>query len=278
MTVRPAATLLALGGASWPRLGSDGAWADDPARAGVPVAPLRPANCGFAARLVRRSSATRFAGAAAEADRRHASGPDRARRGGHHRGRASRAAWSTPCPRRCATRSSGTAPRRCCSTSARTSTRPRSRSRMGGPRHLARQCAAPRRPVRRRRRPGARSSAGRRRQAAAAVADRPRARSTARSRPPAASRSPPWTSVSCCARRPGVFAAGEMLDWEAPTGGYLLQACLQHRMARGRRRARLARSGAPTRREHFTRGLIRIKAPLASATHDVVCPCYRGKK
>ena len=26
-------------------------------------------------------------------------------------------------------------------------------------------------------------------------------------------------------RRPGVFVAGEMLDWEAPTGGYLLQAC-----------------------------------------------------
>ena len=26
--------------------------------------------------------------------------------------------------------------------------------------------------------------------------------------------------------RPGVFAAGEMLDWEAPPGGYLLQACL----------------------------------------------------
>jgi predicted flavoprotein YhiN len=24
---------------------------------------------------------------------------------------------------------------------------------------------------------------------------------------------------------PGVFAVGEMLDWEAPTGGYLLQAC-----------------------------------------------------
>ena len=26
--------------------------------------------------------------------------------------------------------------------------------------------------------------------------------------------------------RPGVFCAGEMLDWEAPTGGYLLQASL----------------------------------------------------
>jgi predicted flavoprotein YhiN len=25
--------------------------------------------------------------------------------------------------------------------------------------------------------------------------------------------------------KPGVFVAGEMLDWEAPTGGYLLQAC-----------------------------------------------------
>jgi predicted flavoprotein YhiN len=27
-------------------------------------------------------------------------------------------------------------------------------------------------------------------------------------------------------RLPGVFVAGEMLDWEAPTGGYLLQACM----------------------------------------------------
>ena len=26
--------------------------------------------------------------------------------------------------------------------------------------------------------------------------------------------------------RPGVFCAGEMLDWDAPTGGYLLTACL----------------------------------------------------
>ena len=25
---------------------------------------------------------------------------------------------------------------------------------------------------------------------------------------------------------PGVFVAGEMIDWEAPTGGYLLTACL----------------------------------------------------
>jgi uncharacterized flavoprotein (TIGR03862 family) len=48
-TDRPGATILALGGASWPRLGSDGAWAELLGRAGVALAPLRPANCGFRA-------------------------------------------------------------------------------------------------------------------------------------------------------------------------------------------------------------------------------------
>jgi Predicted flavoproteins len=32
---------------------------------------------------------------------------------------------------------------------------------------------------------------------------------------------------------PGVFCAGEMLDWEAPTGGYLLTACLASGKAAG---------------------------------------------
>jgi uncharacterized flavoprotein (TIGR03862 family) len=35
-------------------------------------------------------------------------------------------------------------------------------------------------------------------------------------------------------RLPGVFVAGEMLDWEAPTGGYLLQACLSTGVAAAR--------------------------------------------
>lgn len=43
---RVAATVLALGGASWPKLGSDGSWAAIIARAGIAVAPLRPANAG----------------------------------------------------------------------------------------------------------------------------------------------------------------------------------------------------------------------------------------
>jgi uncharacterized flavoprotein (TIGR03862 family) len=40
-------TVMALGGASWPRLGSDGAWTDILARDGVAIAPLKPSNCGF---------------------------------------------------------------------------------------------------------------------------------------------------------------------------------------------------------------------------------------
>jgi uncharacterized flavoprotein (TIGR03862 family) len=43
------ATVLALGGASWPRLGSDGGWVAAIAGAGIKVAPLVPANCGFVA-------------------------------------------------------------------------------------------------------------------------------------------------------------------------------------------------------------------------------------
>jgi uncharacterized flavoprotein (TIGR03862 family) len=45
--VQPDATVLALGGASWPRLGSDAAWTEALAGAGVAITPLRPANCGF---------------------------------------------------------------------------------------------------------------------------------------------------------------------------------------------------------------------------------------
>jgi uncharacterized flavoprotein (TIGR03862 family) len=40
-------TVLALGGASWPRLGSDGAWAEILAARAVQISPLRPANSGF---------------------------------------------------------------------------------------------------------------------------------------------------------------------------------------------------------------------------------------
>ena len=51
--------------------------------------------------------------------------------------------------------------------------------------------------------------------------------------------------------QPGVFAAGEMLGWDAPTGGYLLTACL----ATGRAAARGALAWCAA-----------LPAPLAAAT------------
>jgi uncharacterized flavoprotein (TIGR03862 family) len=41
------ATVIALGGASWPRLGSDGAWVETLSSKAVTILPLQPANCGF---------------------------------------------------------------------------------------------------------------------------------------------------------------------------------------------------------------------------------------
>ena len=67
---QPRAVLLALGGASWPQLGSDGAWLPWLAARGVDLAPLQPANCGFD---VRWSGyfAQRFAGAPVKSVRLH---------------------------------------------------------------------------------------------------------------------------------------------------------------------------------------------------------------
>ena len=47
ITVEADATILGLGGASWPKLGSDGTWVKNLQDQGVDIAPLRPANCGF---------------------------------------------------------------------------------------------------------------------------------------------------------------------------------------------------------------------------------------
>uniref|UniRef100_B0T061 HI0933 family protein n=1 Tax=Caulobacter sp. (strain K31) TaxID=366602 RepID=B0T061_CAUSK len=61
-TVRPRATILAVGGASWAKLGSDGAWAPLLAARGASLAPFRPANVGFAVTWT-KVFRERFAGA-----------------------------------------------------------------------------------------------------------------------------------------------------------------------------------------------------------------------
>lgn len=47
ITINPEATILALGGASWPKLGSDGAWVPLLDGQCIDIAPLQSANCGF---------------------------------------------------------------------------------------------------------------------------------------------------------------------------------------------------------------------------------------
>ncbi|KPY03880.1 family flavoprotein [Pseudomonas coronafaciens pv. garcae] len=63
LALKPAATLLALGGASWARLGSDGAWLPWLQAKQVDVAPLQAANCGFEVSAWSDLLRSKFAGA-----------------------------------------------------------------------------------------------------------------------------------------------------------------------------------------------------------------------
>lgn len=63
LSIAPAATLLALGGASWARLGSDGAWLPVLEQCGVEIAPLQAANCGFEVLAWSEFLRSKFAGA-----------------------------------------------------------------------------------------------------------------------------------------------------------------------------------------------------------------------
>ncbi|WP_028620784.1 TIGR03862 family flavoprotein [Pseudomonas sp. Ant30-3] len=62
-TLSPDATLLALGGGSWSRLGSDGAWMLALENQGVGLAPLQPSNCGFEVQVWSELMVSKFAGA-----------------------------------------------------------------------------------------------------------------------------------------------------------------------------------------------------------------------
>ena len=62
IAVKADAAVLALGGASWARLGSDGAWAPWLQARGIDVAPLLPANCGFDGAGWSEHFSSRFAG------------------------------------------------------------------------------------------------------------------------------------------------------------------------------------------------------------------------
>lgn len=248
------ALLLALGGASWPRLGSDGAWVPWLAARGVEIAPLQPANCGFD---VGWSDyfAQRFAGAPIKSVRLHfdaAQGRHFDQQGefvitntgveGSLVYAASSLIRDTIAARGAATIYLDLVPGR---DEARLATAlAKGRGARSLPNHLREQTGLA----------GAKAALLRERWPADELARR-----VARSPADLARELKAWPLVLTAARPideaissaggvrlealdahlmlralPGVFCAGEMLDWEAPTGGYLLTASMASGLAAGR--------------------------------------------
>lgn len=229
---RPDAAILALGGASWPRLGATGDWVGRLAARGVAVAPLRPANCGvvigWSAPFRARFSGAPLKTVALSFEARTVRGEAMIAAYGLEGG----AVYALSAPLREAVARDGRAV-------LRIDLRPDLSED-----HLAARLSRPR---------GAESVSNFLRKAAglppvavnlireahggrlpdglaAAIKSvelvvtgtqgLERAISTAGGIA--------WSEVDetlMLKRLPGVFVAGEILDWEAPTGGYLLQAC-----------------------------------------------------
>jgi uncharacterized flavoprotein (TIGR03862 family) len=232
--IRPDATLLALGGASWPRLGSDGGWVPLLAAREVAISPLRPANGGFALAWSPQMK-QRFAGQPLKrivirCGDETAAGEAMIDPEGIEGG----AIYALSAPIREAIERDGTAvlsidlrPDLTVSElAARLSKRRKGETQSN---HLRK--AAGLAPV---------ASALLRDAAGAALPDEPEALAALIKAAELRLEAPmPIARAISTAggilrdevdagfmlkRLPGVFAAGEMLDWEAPTGGYLLQA------------------------------------------------------
>ncbi len=241
--VRPAAAVLALGGASWPRLGSDGAW---PALLpGVGVSPFHPANCGFrcdwSESFRRRFEGTPLKRIALEFRGRRQRGEAVVTAAGVEGG----AVYALSAPLRDAIAAEGAA-------TALLDLRPDLDTealarRLDGPRgsvslsnHLRRAGGLPPVAVGLVQEELHRSADGRAARPLSQLVKALPLRLTA-PEPIAGAISSAgglrWDEVDArfmLRSRPGVFAAGEMLDWEAPTGGYLLQACFSTGAAAGR--------------------------------------------
>ena len=239
---RPAATLLALGGASWPRLGSDGAWVPGLEAAGIAVAPLRPANVGFVCSWsdVMR---TRFAG---EPLKRIAA----SFAGVTVRGEAMVTAagieggviYALSAALRDAIERDGTAT---LSLDLRPDLDPAAlAARLGGPGVSMANA------VRRAGLVGAAAGLVRELGAGLPLLERIKAAPLLLTGVQPIDRAISTAGGVTFAgldglmlrARPGVFVAGEMLDWEAPTGGYLLQACFSTGHAAARQALAWARA------------------------------------
>jgi len=254
VTATPRATLLALGGASWPRTGSDGSWTAILAERGVAIVPLRPSNMGFEVPWSDHLR-ERFAGQPVKSVGLSAAG--RRLKGEFvitQTGIEGGAVYALSAPLRDAIAADGWAPltldllpdlaeaeilkrlRRRGAESLATVLK-KSLS-LSGPRAallrefaLAAELADP-------------VALARRIKALPMVltGTRPIERAISSAGGVALSELDEGLMLK---RLPGTFLAGEMLDWEAPTGGYLLQGCFAMGVAAGRGMiARLGRGPA----------------------------------
>src|SRR5690606_952625 len=231
------ATLLALGGGSWARLGSDGAWVPLLERRGIFIAPLQPANCGFEVTGWSTHLVEKFAGAPLKTVSLALPGTT-ARKGEFvltATGIEGSLVYALSADIREAINAAGSAtvlldllPDRSHEQIAAALARPRGSQSMA--KHLHRQLKLD----------GAKAALLRELSTADTFQD-PHALAAAINALPIRLVSPrpldeaissaggvPFEALDknlMLRQLPGVFCAGEMLDWEAPTGGYLLTAC-----------------------------------------------------
>ncbi|ARC87472.1 TIGR03862 family flavoprotein [Rhodovulum sp. MB263] len=237
--VEAGVTILAFGGASWSRLGSDGAWAGPLADAGLPLAPFRPANVGL--RVDWSAPMARHHGAPVKGVAL------RAGAGPWHRGEfviSARGlegggiyALSRPL-REGAPLLADLLPDRDAAWIAGRLARPRGKASLSN--HLRKALGLD--PARLALlmefgRPLPEGPA-----LAALIKALPIAHAGPRPLDEAISTAGGlgWEALDAglmLTARPGTYAAGEMLDWEAPTGGYLLTACLATGLWAGRQAA-----------------------------------------
>ena len=241
------AVILALGGGSWARLGSDGAWVPLLQGQGVPVAPLAPANCGFDVDWSAHFS-SRYAGeplATVAITARDMDGLLQRRQGqfvvtaGGVEGSLIYA-LSSALREQIAQEGSTTiwldlAPDFSSERVFEEVTRPRGARSMSS--HLQSRLGIK----------GVKSGLLRESLGAADFADEATLARAIKMLPVKLLRPRPIDEAissaggvafdgvdgSMLRAMPGVFVAGEMLDWEAPTGGYLLTACLAQGKAAG---------------------------------------------
>jgi uncharacterized flavoprotein (TIGR03862 family) len=252
------ATVLALGGASWPQLGSDGAWVPALQARGVDVAPLVPSNCGFDIGWSEHF-ARRHAGAPLKpviAHWRDPAGVEHALQGecvATATGIEGSLVYALSVPLRDAIARDGETTLWLDLVPGRTLER--LRGDLGRPRngrslseHLRRQAGVD----------GVKAALLREVLDAAALADMERVAATLKRLPLRLQRPRPVAEAISSGggvrlealdpglmleALPGVFCAGEMLDWEAPTGGYLLTACFASGLRAGRGASRWLAGG-----------------------------------